>query len=693
MTPPAEVRRILRRLEARTLALLLAWGVGRLALAAALLLAGLYLADRAFEPPAPVRLVLAAGALLLFVARLRRLLLLPLRRRPSRRDLAAMWERSHPELRGLLATAVELPEAPPGTSAALLARVHEQVRDRLGALDERRAAPSGRARRSALRGLGAVLLLAGLAWRFPAEAEVFLARLAGGERAWPGDTELVLLPPFLAGGEAPPLEDLGGGRFRLAVANGSLLTLRVRAEGKVPERVLARDAGGERPMRPIGGGEFVLRLPPLAGRQEITFRGGDDTDGRPSLLLAGGDAPALRDWTVRVEPPAYTDRPAEDSPLAEFRVPAGTVLTARFRTDPVAERVLVRSLTGDHGEADRQADGWWSFRVEATGSGEAILETVGGDGFRNPRAGVLRWQADPDRPPRASFLWPDEAWATVAGGTVPLVVEAEDDYGLAEAELLVGEDGESEPLALGGGGRLFLARPAPAPPDGAAESGATTRLRFLLRALDAAPPAGQETVARSPWVEVLGAEAFEARHAQRMVRAREKVERLLDRTEALLAPEPSAPRPQARRIEREIGDLERDLERVLLERIYAGLDPEAEVLRPALDRLLASAPPAPGEVATAVTAGGVRPLDRAGLLLDLARAAEAARTGPAAALLAAVEEGNDPIPPATELRGQLQEMLDILLAWEDLQSAVDLLRSLLDRQRALYLRTKEASAR
>ena len=53
----------------------------------------------------------------------------------------------------------------------------------------------------------------------------------------------------------------------------------------------------------------------------------------------------------------------------------------------------------------------------------------------------------------------------------------------------------------------------------------------------------------------------------------------------------------------------------------------------------------------------------------------------------------DPVPAAEELKTALEAVLEDLLAWEDFQSAVDLLRGLLDRQRNLYLRTQEASGR
>lgn len=697
MKRPAQVAGALRRLEQRTLALLLAYGLGKLAVTATALLAGLYVLDRLFEPPPPVRAVLALGALGVLAAQVWRRLLAPLRRRPDPRDLAALWERSHPHLRGLLATAVELPAAPPGTSTALLGLARAQAEQATRGLDPRRAAPAGRARRSALRGSGTLLLVLGLAARFPAEAEVFLARLLGGAVAWPSATTLVLLPPFVEGrAEAPAPLATSPGRFRLELANGTVVSVRVRADGLQPERVDALVAGERRPMRPLGGGEFVLRLPPLQGEVVLSFRGGDDDDGLPALLLAGGDAPQLRDWSVRVEPPAYLGLAPEESLLSEFRVPAGTVLQARFRTEPVAARAWARALDGGERELARDAMGRWLLTATAASSGEEVLALEGEDGFRAERAGILRWQALADRPPRASFLWPEENWLTVANGVLPLVVDATDDHGLAELALRPTEQDPEQLLSVGAGATSFRrleVLPAPPLPADAVE-GAPLRFRAVLRALDAAPPRGQEGTALSPWIEVLGEAAFEERLGQRMIRAREQVEGLLERTLPYLEDRAAeAGRQGPRRLQRDLEALQRHLERILLERIYAGLDPAAPALRDPLDRILAHGAPEAGQVVAALDAGLAAPIERTRLLLDLARAAGAARRGPAEALGRAIEEGGDPLPAARELHAQLESMLDILLAWEDFQSAVDLLRGLLDRQRALYLRTKEASAR
>ncbi|MGB0685257.1 MAG: hypothetical protein ACPGQD_03585, partial [Planctomycetota bacterium] len=87
------------------------------------------------------------------------------------------------------------------------------------------------------------------------------------------------------------------------------------------------------------------------------------------------------------------------------------------------------------------------------------------------------------------------------------------------------------------------------------------------------------------------------------------------------------------------------------------------------------------------------PLDRTSMLLDLGRALSLARSGPGETLLQAVQDQAPVMPPATELTEQLDSILKILLSWEDFNSAINLLRSLLERQRGLYLRTREASER
>ena len=65
--------------------------------------------------------------------------------------------------------------------------------------------------------------------------------------------------------------------------------------------------------------------------------------------------------------------------------------------------------------------------------------------------------------------------------------------------------------------------------------------------------------------------------------------------------------------------------------------------------------------------------------------------GPARAWENALQAGVEPEPIRKELEIQARAMLEILVAWEDFRSAVNLLRNLLDRQRTVHLRTRDAS--
>ncbi|MBC8327394.1 MAG: hypothetical protein H8E31_01450, partial [Planctomycetes bacterium] len=182
---PAPVFDALRRLERRMLGILLTYGAGKLAVTGTGLLAALYLLDRSFEPPPEARVVLAVAALAVFGLRVWKRLLLPLRRRPAPRDLAALWERSHPDLGGLLASAVELPVAAAGTSQALLDQAREQDEAATEVLVASRAAPAARARRSGLRGLAALALALGLGRWLSWASSVFLVRPFAGQQARP----------------------------------------------------------------------------------------------------------------------------------------------------------------------------------------------------------------------------------------------------------------------------------------------------------------------------------------------------------------------------------------------------------------------------------------------------------------------------------------------------------------------------
>lgn len=692
---PRPLRRALSALETRLLTVFLLYGVGRTVALLCVLLLGLYTVDRLFEPPVVVRILLGLGALGVLARYAGQHLWRPLMRRPRRRDLAAILERTHPQLNDLLMTAVEHEQAPPGTSGALLQGVVERAELAVEQVDPVQAVPSGRARRSALLGLATAVAIVSLAVTLPGEARVFFQRLFGGSARWPQDTVLVLLPPHAEGhADLPEPADDGAEGYHLAVAHGTVLTLRVRAEGVVPDQVRARERGVSRPMRPLGGGEFVLRLPPLLEEREFRFFGGDDDDGLPRLTLEPGIAPGVRDWSVAVEPPDYTRRPPETSAGNEFRVPRGTRLVASFAADRPVASVKAVSLQGEEVPVTWNAElGRWSFETLADRSDEVQIHLEGEDGFRDARAAVLRWWAEPDRPPNLEFLLPADRWTTVPGGLLPCLVAAGDDYGLAEVEMKTVPESDSRALEVRPPGMELRHFELIAIPAETAEL--PQRFRLEARARDFAVPNHQQAEAYSPWLEVVDEATFEDRLADRMARTREVVERLLDRTRDILdAPEDDNVATVVRRVRRDLDGLQIDLERALLERVYSGIDPNREAVLEVVQPVLQGGAPAPGSVVAALGgAGSVQTLDldRSGVLLDLARATAWSREKLAPELAQAVADGRDPVPTTRELQAQLERMLEILSDWQDFQSAVNAIRRLLDTQRNLYLRTRKAS--
>ena len=694
---PAGIQTLLRSFEKRLLWVLLVFGLGQLLLMAGSVLILLYGLDRLFQPPAWFRLLLLVLALLYLGRIALRSLWRPLSQRPAKQDLAALLERHHPGLRDLLATAVEK-DVHANESEQLKQAVAQRAEDAVNKVDIRSAAPSGAARRSAWRGLGFSAALVVLALAAPTEASIFFKRLIGQEVAWPQQTELLMLAPYSASsGESLELIQNDADHYELHVARGTTVNLRIRAEGKVPDQVFAQGSLGRRAMQPMGGGEFVLRLPSVDVNSSWSFVGGDDENGSPFLDLLPGNPPAINQWNVVVDAPAYTGLEQQNSTSNEFRLPQNSRLTLSFGADLPVSHAWLRRLDGTREELKANNE-QWTYNFEADTSGELAFELEGVDGFVNRNAGILRWTAEPDHAPRINFLFPDRRWTTISDSQVPLLFTASDDYGLNRIELSLNDSDEYWTPEFERGIQEWshfelLTAPLPS----AEGFGADFRMRVEAKAHDFAEPFAQAGEGNSPWIQVMSASSFEQNLAEQMVRVRERVADQMTRLQPLLGSE--APGSQeasslARRIDRELDGLLRDLEYALMERVYSGLDRGSTGMQAALNRLLEQGPPSPGAAIQALTAPGVPPaLDRSSLLLQLARTAQSTKQGPSQALRKATAGGEDYSEAAENLRDGLQTMLDALLAWEDYQSAVNLLRGLLDRQRGLYLRTLEASGR
>lgn len=305
--------------------------------------------------------------------------------------------------------------------------------------------------RELFRAAGIALLCAApLAVRWPglaaiAAGAVWLAGLILRRRAWratASDAAAHLNRTY------PELEESAGLWLRDPAALDLLERLQLRRLDAAWTRVAARepDAGGPRPrmLRPPSGwlaagtAVFVLALvwtpapepAPVATRPEA-----------PSPTRAAPPAaPALRSARIRVEPPAYTARPARQVEGLDAEAEEG----ATVRWELVVEGDL-SGLTFDPGGAGTAA-----VTLEALGGGRFVGRAVLTDTLiyqlAGTRADGSRWLAPdvhavkviPDRAPRLSFESPALS-RTVLGPKKPAVavrLAAGDDYGLADVHLV-----------------------------------------------------------------------------------------------------------------------------------------------------------------------------------------------------------------------------------------------------------------
>lgn len=448
--PTPQLARLLARLGRKLDALILAHGLGTLLAAVSIWLAFAFLADWLLHVPRAVRLLHLAVLTALPIGLAIRMLLLPYRRRPRGAELALLIERSQPELKELLVSAVQFGErgAGPDADPRLVAKLVAEAELRAPALSlEGVLAPREPRLRLAVGGLLAAALLAAMAWQ-PAYAVIFFDRLAGGTLAWPQRTQLYVSIPT-AGGET---ETADGRRLRVAesqghieviVARGNDVPVLVRAEGALPDEVeLEFEDGARLAISSSGDGQFrtVLR----ACQEDAAFRavGGDDLDGEPRVSIRVLDPPDVTGVAVHVEPPAYSGLPPEQRFDRDVEVLRGSRLSIVARPDPPEARGRVRLLPEDRvlelearpfpsEDPEDSPTAGLGFELTALDSLRYRFELSDSTGLENPDPGLFAVRVVTDRRPEVELLSPARGEIdVVATGALRIVAQASDDYGL-----------------------------------------------------------------------------------------------------------------------------------------------------------------------------------------------------------------------------------------------------------------------
>ncbi|TVR51017.1 MAG: DUF4175 family protein [Puniceicoccaceae bacterium] len=346
--------------------------------------------------------------------------LLHLRRPAGPDELAARLERTHPEWMDAFACAVELEGRDPARLRSLERAVVEKARVELGGRDFTSELLPPRLRTPALLvAAGAVLLLALPAFfndgarKARYHAGDLLAGRSGGIEVRPGSAEVP------RAGDLTIQADI----------------LRWEREARIDYY-----EDGERhtyPMNPAGDGELRFTL----------FELNEGTRYRvvtPSLRSRWYSVdtytpPALEEYRLQAEPPAYTGQPvvSQSSP-EDLRVPDGSTLRWTVRPGP-GVTVALETESGKipfRVEADEPARLAWM--PEVSQDWRLVLTDDAGRQVRTP---PHRVELIPDHPPTVEITSPARDLTLTPEGVLAIEGQAQDDYGLTRVSLVISKSG------------------------------------------------------------------------------------------------------------------------------------------------------------------------------------------------------------------------------------------------------------
>jgi hypothetical protein len=725
--------RLLRRVRREARAWVWLESLALVGLATAAIFWGSLAADWLIEPPAWVRGVTIAAAVLALATILATRLVGRLATPLTDRGLALAIERSQPHCGDTLSTAVTLAAAAGDpVDAELAARTAVEANDLAARVSVPAIFRRGRLLAVALAGLGAAASVAGLAWTRPAVASLWARRLVWlDDTPWPRRVQL----------EA---EGFTAGVRKVARGSDVDLLVRVTAAGELPEVVELRSRSGAGSWQTVRmgtrGGAAAERqtfghlLEAVGADLELEVRGGDAR--LRGLRLEVVEPPALAAATIRCTLPDYLGGGRRDLPASRVvAIPRGSrVEVALTATKPLAAATLLGRFageppaaaeppagspadSGDQGAGDA-ADPAGRL-LAAVAAGDPASDTLSGtiesldgdctlvasftdtDGVANRVPVTLVLSAVPDEPPRLALGLAGISTAVTPSARLPIVGTIEDDHGLAAAavSLDVGREPVVVPLSEVRGGTLLMELPPDRPAvislaPLAARVG--ERATVVVTARDGCTLAGgPNTGSSETWLlEVVTAEALQAMLEAREVLLRRRFEATIEdlslaaRTAADGRQEAAARRlgEAAARAIGETGEIATAFRGIRDELANNGLvTPELET------RLVA-------QIAEPLVAAAAGPLERlaaacraAAAVADTPAPAADPAAGPAdSAALAEAAATAAALPPLadaaiTALRAVLSRMLEL----ESFNEVVEKLRGVIEAQERLRRDTLE----
>jgi hypothetical protein len=392
-----------------------------------------YLTDRGLRLERSYRAVLLVSFVAVVVRIVRQRLLRPLAVRLDDDEIALAVERQAPDVRQALISSLQFDRvldarAERAESRELMSAVVADVRARLATIPFARAIDVARVRRYATGIAAAALFFAAWAGIDGGSLGLWARRnLLLADVDWPRYTTLAF----------------GDASGSIRMPQGDALTVRVTAEGPVPDQVFldyefaGGDAGAE-PMSRTGANEFTLTLDAVLEDVVLRAAGGDALPIKLRVQIV--ERPRIDDLAIRVTYPAYMEREPETVPPTEgeLRLPRGAVLAVEGRSQkPLDEAFLL--FGGEQKIALPRDPSGFAFRGEFSpaASGLLVVDVVDRDRLGAGAPPKLLLRIGDDRPPTIDFKLLGIGSLIASHARIPGDLKVRDDFGLREVDAAV----------------------------------------------------------------------------------------------------------------------------------------------------------------------------------------------------------------------------------------------------------------
>ncbi len=385
-------------------------------------------------------ILFAACVVQLFRRRVR-----PLWPEMSPNEAALRLEECHPELAGLLVTAVQLADGEArrrgGASHILYEQVRSAAERSATALQPERVVPSRQPLRHCAAAWAIVLVVTVvIAWK-PALASIGISRLLTpwSEAEWPRRTRI-------------ELSDLKTGQ-PLRVVRGGTLNLHGKVFGSIPStgtlHLQSDAAPADRTHFEIGeDATFAVKYRPVNRSLRVWFQIGDARS--PDVQVEMVPPPEIASVEAECRYPEFTRQDKERRPDGNIQAVLGTQVVLHVTANkPLAGAVLawenaaavpMSQPAGDSTQQAFQA----GFRVEATRSYRIHLTDQ--MGFHNEEPVVYRVEMVDNQYPQIERTTPATDKRVGPRAILPITVDATDDFGVTELTLCYRKGKKDDPV-------------------------------------------------------------------------------------------------------------------------------------------------------------------------------------------------------------------------------------------------------